>query len=339
MVEADSSAEPLCQNPQDSSIPVGDMSPANPTENDHMTSKPETSSSEDEFIDVEEVVTSPSVPTVSLDSTQEGLSSRVLPDAEVDDDDDSPHEVAAAVQGEVSMEPSKPTDAPGTSYWETLVGSGEEDDFEFDDEFLRAQADRMERLAQQTSTDVIAEAQRLLFLFGLPFIVSPEEAEAQCCWLQQLGLVDVVASDDSDVWLFGARLVLRHLFTAPKDSFTAAYSAEDIHRRLGLDQAQFLRIALLCGSDYITGVPKIGPVKAMEILSEFAGRPSELPPDCPEELAVKRTVSSVIEPLEKFRHKYRRGSHAGMVSVVPQGFVSWGLYCRGWRVLLKGLPY
>ncbi|BHF83370.1 nucleotide-excision repair, DNA incision, 3'-to lesion [Sparganum proliferum] len=304
-VSVDSTTETPSQKSQDLQIPVGNVSQADLTSGDRI-SEPETSSSEEDeidFIDVEEVATSSSPPntTILLNSPQECLSNRDLQGEEADDSEYDLEEVAVIDQEEVSVDSQNVTDVSKTSFSEMLVGSGEEDDFELDDDFLRAEADRLERLAQQTSNEVIAEAQRLLLLFGLPFIVSPEEAEAQCCRLQQLGLVDVVASDDSDVWLFGARLVLRHLFGTPRGSFTASYSVEDIHRRLGLDRAQLLRIALLCGSDYTTGVPKIGPVKAMEILAEFAGKSSELPSGCISELTVKRHVSSVIEPLINFR--------------------------------------
>ncbi|VDL91137.1 unnamed protein product [Schistocephalus solidus] len=312
----DGGTESLNQKSQDFSIPVGNMSTVDPARDDRI-SEHEISSSEDDetgFIDVEEVFTSSSPPStaVTLTSTQECLSNRVLQGIKADDG--NLHEVTMAVQNEINVDTPNTTDVAETSFWGTLVGSEEEDNFEFDDEFLRAEADRMERLAQQTSNDVIAEAQVGGGLFCTPnghfafarlayMNAYPEEAEAQCCRLQQLGLVDVVASDDSDVWLFGARLVIRHLFATPKGSFTAAYSAEDIQRLLGLDRTQFLRIALLCGSDYTTGVPKIGPVKAMEILAEFAAdRPSELPSSCPAELTIKsRIVSSVLEPLVNFR--------------------------------------
>ncbi|KAF6768861.1 hypothetical protein AHF37_12537 [Paragonimus kellicotti] len=46
-------------------------------------------------------------------------------------------------------------------------------------------------------------------MFGVPFMISPEEAEAQCVALQRAGLADLVASDDSDVWPFGAQAVCR----------------------------------------------------------------------------------------------------------------------------------
>lgn len=46
-------------------------------------------------------------------------------------------------------------------------------------------------------------------MFGLPYIIAPQEAEAQCAWLDYNGLVDGVVTDDNDVFLFGALRVYR----------------------------------------------------------------------------------------------------------------------------------
>ena len=54
------------------------------------------------------------------------------------------------------------------------------------------------------------ECQELLQLFGLPYIIAPMEAEAQCAWLDAAGLVDGVVTDDNDVFLFGAGHVYRY---------------------------------------------------------------------------------------------------------------------------------
>lgn len=46
-------------------------------------------------------------------------------------------------------------------------------------------------------------------MFGIPYIIAPMEAEAQCAWLDANGLVDGVITDDNDVFLFGGLNVYR----------------------------------------------------------------------------------------------------------------------------------
>ena len=59
------------------------------------------------------------------------------------------------------------------------------------------------------------DCQELLQLFGLPYIIAPAEAEAQCAWLDAQGLVDGVVTDDNDAFLFGAKHIYRYSNRGP----------------------------------------------------------------------------------------------------------------------------
>jgi flap endonuclease-1 len=56
-----------------------------------------------------------------------------------------------------------------------------------------------------------AECQRLLKLMGVPYIIAPTEAEAQCAVLAKAGKVYAAASEDMDTLCFDSPVLLRHL--------------------------------------------------------------------------------------------------------------------------------
>ena len=109
----------------------------------------------------------------------------------------------------------------------------------------------------------------MLRFFGIPYITAPMEAEAQCAELVSLGLVDGIITDDSDVFLFGGHRVFKNMFNQSKT--VECFLLSDLDRELGLDRDKLVRLAYLLGSDYVEGLPGVGPVVAMELLTEFPG--------------------------------------------------------------------
>ncbi|KAF7374804.1 hypothetical protein MSAN_00366100 [Mycena sanguinolenta] len=122
---------------------------------------------------------------------------------------------------------------------------------EIDDEIrvLNAQKKAALRDSEDVNQQMISQIMMMLSLFGIPYITAPMEAEAQCAELVHLGLVNGVITDDSDVFLFGSQRVFKNMF----------------------NQSKTVELAYLLGSDYVDGLPGVGPVVAMELLDEFPG--------------------------------------------------------------------
>jgi len=82
-------------------------------------------------------------------------------------------------------------------------------------------------------------------------------------------LVEGIITDDSDVFLFGGMRVFKNMFNQSKT--VECFLLSDLSRELGLERDALIRLAYLLGSDYVEGLPGVGPVVAMELLKEFPG--------------------------------------------------------------------
>ncbi|XP_076762317.1 rad2 superfamily protein mus201 [Xylocopa sonorina] len=133
---------------------------------------------------------------------------------------------------------------------------------------------KLERQGIDISDQIRIEAQELLQLFGIPYIVAPMEAEAQCAYLEQIHLTDGTITDDSDIWLFGGQCVYKNFFDNNKK--VLEFRSCDIHHHFKLTRNELIRLALLVGSDYTTGLTGIGPVTALEILAAFPSQGDDL---------------------------------------------------------------
>ncbi|SMR52066.1 unnamed protein product [Zymoseptoria tritici ST99CH_3D1] len=140
-------------------------------------------------------------------------------------------------------------------------------DYERELKQLRNQQKKDRRDADEVTHIMITECQALLRLFGLPYITAPMEAEAQCAELVKLGLVDGIVTDDSDCFLFGGTRIYKNMFNQAK--FVECYLTSDLEKEFDLTRGKLISVAHLLGSDYTEGLPGVGPVTALEIISEF----------------------------------------------------------------------
>jgi len=145
-----------------------------------------------------------------------------------------------------------------------------ENDLAEDNILLQNNLSTARRSSETVTSEMVDECRALLDLFGVPYITSPSEAEAQCAELNRLGLVDGIVTDDSDVFLFGGATIYKNMFHLKK--YVERFTASQLSAKLGLSRHRLISLAMLLGSDYTDGIKGIGPVNGMEIVQTFCAQ-------------------------------------------------------------------
>lgn len=148
----------------------------------------------------------------------------------------------------------------------------------------------------QKSTDVTPQmAARLideLKKMGIEYVVAPYEADAQMAWLDRVGLVEAVITEDSDLLLFGCKRVL---FKLDKTGYADEICIERLGESTELDLRMFpyhsfRHMCMLSGCDYLPSIHGMGLKTAYKYLSKYrdiqrvlqilrAEMPTKMPPD------------------------------------------------------------
>lgn len=196
---------------------------------------------------------------------RESIDGPTLDNLEADDEDQYSDPEEAELMRQLAIEAEEHARFASTLNSKSQLQNAE--DYEQELRQLRNQQKKDRRDADEVSQIMITECQQLLKLFGIPYVTAPMEAEAQCAELVSLGLVDGIVTDDSDIFLFGGTRVYKNMFNQAK--FVECYLSSDLEKEYSLDRQKLIGVAHLLGSDYTEGLPSVGPVTALEILSEF----------------------------------------------------------------------
>ncbi|GAB7352627.1 hypothetical protein MBLNU459_g3000t1 [Dothideomycetes sp. NU459] len=133
-------------------------------------------------------------------------------------------------------------------------------------------AEEVEKFSRRTvrvTREHNAEAQRLLKLMGIPYIIAPTEAEAQCAVLAKAGKVFAAASEDMDTLTFNSPVLLRHLtFSEQRKEPIQEIHLDRVLAGLEMDMNQFIDLCILLGCDYVDPVKGIGPKVALNLVKE-----------------------------------------------------------------------
>ncbi|XP_056268211.1 DNA excision repair protein ERCC-5 isoform X2 [Pseudoliparis swirei] len=193
-------------------------------------------------------------------------------DDDVDDEEDDDKKRQTEEKDSKEGTETESSSTPAVNEWEHFDMDeleALESSLQAEQSSLRGLKQQQERMANTVTGQMHLESQELLRLFGVPFLVAPTEAEAQCAALDRADHTHGTITDDSDVWLFGGRHVYRNFFSQNKH--VEHYQFSDMQNQLGLDRTKLINLAYLLGSDYTEGVPGVGYVTGMEILNEFPG--------------------------------------------------------------------
>lgn len=142
-----------------------------------------------------------------------------------------------------------------------------------DTEEMKKFASRSSRL----SRDMVEEAKKLIFAFGMPVVDAPSEGEAQAAYIVKKGHAYASVSQDFDSLVHGTPKLVRDLSLTGrrKQAGRLSYSLvapqeidlEENLSRLGISQDQLIALAMLVGTDYNPGgIKGIGPMNALKMV-------------------------------------------------------------------------
>ena len=130
-------------------------------------------------------------------------------------------------------------------------------------------------LELQKAVDVTPEMARQLIeelkKLGVQYVVAPYEADAQLAYLERKGVIQGIISEDSDLLVFGAKCLLTKLdqygdcVEINRNDFTACREISLV----GWTDAEFRRMAILSGCDYLANINKMGLKTAYRLVRKY----------------------------------------------------------------------
>ncbi|KAM0515791.1 hypothetical protein ACHAPE_005870 [Trichoderma viride] len=165
-------------------------------------------------------------------------------------------------------------------------------------------------------------AKRLIRLFGFIAHDAPGEAEAECAFLQQNGVVDAVLSEDVDTIMFGCTRTMKNWSAEGKGKSPTHVSMYDVDElnlaSLGLDREGMVLVAIMSGGDYSPeGVPGCGPKVACEAAKAGFGT-SLCQLRASDTEGLRRWKASLIHELKTNESKYFKTRHKSLT--IPEDF-------------------
>jgi exonuclease-1 len=139
-------------------------------------------------------------------------------------------------------------------------------------ELLKVGKTSQAQLELQKAVDVTPEMARMLIdelkHHNIQYIVAPYEADSQMAYMERRGIIDGILSEDSDLLVFGAKRLITKLdkfgdcIEINRSHFTACREISLV----GWSDADFRRMAMLSGCDYLASIGNMGLKTAHRML-------------------------------------------------------------------------
>ncbi|KAF1956659.1 exodeoxyribonuclease 1 [Byssothecium circinans] len=139
-------------------------------------------------------------------------------------------------------------------------------------ELLKVGKTSQAHLELQKAVDVTPEMARMLIEelkhHNIQYVVAPYEADSQLAYLERKGIIHGILSEDSDLLVFGAKCLITKLdkygecVEINRNLFTACREVSLV----GWTDADFRRMAILSGCDYLPGIGSMGLKTAYRML-------------------------------------------------------------------------
>lgn len=109
-------------------------------------------------------------------------------------------------------------------------------------------------------------ARQLFDILKVPYIKAEGEAETFASYLCVHGLVDAVASEDTDVLVYGTPIFITKINTS--DETCVEINHQELIETLDMTSESFMDLCIMCGSDYNSNIRGLGPDKSYKLLIE-----------------------------------------------------------------------
>jgi len=126
---------------------------------------------------------------------------------------------------------------------------------------------KLEKRTFTVTSKLVEDVKDLLKLLGIPYVIAPGEAEAQCVALNKAKIAHGVVTEDWDAILFGCKRMLKDFSNKNVNNVTEI-STKKLLKKLDITHEQIIDLSSILGNDYCSGINSLKPLDAYYIFKE-----------------------------------------------------------------------